>query len=192
MKIVIGLGNPGREYEKTLHNLGYMAIDIVAEKLRCDFTKKAAFKSMIAEAFFNGEKVVLVKPLTYMNLSGEAVRAVVDFYKIPLKDIVIIYDDLDIDVGDVRFKPKGTSGTHNGMRNIVLHLNDTAFPRIRIGTKREEFDIPLIDYVLSNIPKNKAELYARAVDRAALCAYDFVCGVDFDRLMNVYNTKVET
>ncbi len=190
MKIVVGLGNPGREYEKTLHNLGFMAIDLVAEELRCDFTKKSALKSLVAETFVSGEKVILVKPLTFMNLSGEAVRAVVDFYKIELNNVVVIYDDIDIDVGTVRFKPSGSGGTHNGMRNIILHLNATDFARIRIGSKKEDPEISLIDYVLSNIPKNKAELYEKAIKRAACCAVDFVKGVDTERLMNVYNTKV--
>ena len=191
MKIVVGLGNPGKEYEKTLHNLGWMAIDIVAEKLNCDFNKKSQFKGMLAETTVNSEKIILVKPLTYMNLSGECVSLVVNYYKADLKDMIVIYDDIDIESGDIRFKPSGSSGTHNGMRNIILHLNDTSFPRVRIGTKREEADMEmtLVDYVLSNIRKDKREVYEKAVARAADCALDFVKGMDVDRLMNIYNTK---
>ena len=190
MKIVFGLGNPGREYEKTLHNLGWMAIDIVAEKLYCDFFKKTQFKSMLAETTVDGQKIILVKPLTYMNLSGEAVSLVVNYFKVPLEDVLVIYDDLDIDVGAIRVKPSGQSGTHNGMRNIVMHLNSTNFPRVRIGSKKDNDEMALIDYVLSNIPKDKAEVYEKAVARAAECALDFVKGMPFDRLMNIYNTKV--
>jgi len=190
MKIVVGLGNPGSEYEKTLHNLGFMAIDIVAEKLSCDFFKKANLKAMTAETVVKGEKVILVKPLTFMNLSGEAVSAVVNYYKVPLKDVMIMYDDLDIDVGAIRVKPSGSSGTHNGMRSIVACLNDTAFPRVRIGSKKDNDEMSLIDYVLSKIPKEKAELYAAAIKRAAECAISFIDGMDFDRIMNIYNTRV--
>ena len=190
MKIIFGLGNPGREYEKNLHNLGFMAIDIVAEKLQCDFFRKTKFRSMVAETIVGGEKVILVKPLTFMNLSGEAVRAVLDFYKPKTEDILVIYDDIDIETGSIRFKPSGNSGTHNGMRNIVSCLQTTDFPRVRIGAKSEDPFIPLIEYVLSDIPKDKAELFDKAVNRAADCAVDFVRGVDNERLMNVYNTKV--
>lgn len=192
MKVVVGLGNPGKEYEKTLHNLGFMAIDLLAEKLYCDFYKKSQLKCMLAEVNFQGEKVLLVKPLTFMNLSGECVRPVVDYFKVDLKDMLVIYDDIDIDVGQIRFKPFGKSGTHNGMRNIELHLGDTGFARVRIGTKKDNDEMTLVDYVLSNIRKDVKDVYDRAVERAAECAFDFVKGVDVDRLMNVYNTRVET
>ena len=190
MKVVVGLGNPGLGYEKTLHNLGFLAMDKVAEALSCDLMKKKQFKAMVGECLSGGEKIILVKPLTFMNLSGEAVRAVVDFYKAEEKDLLVIYDDIDIEAGTIRYKSKGSAGTHNGMRNIVLHLGNSDFPRVRIGSKRDDdLDIDLITYVLSKIPKDKTELYEKAIDRAASCAVDFVKGVDSERLMNVYNTK---
>ena len=157
MKIVVGLGNPEKKYERNLHNLGFIAVDELAHKLGVSFTDKKHLKAVGAETMINGEKILLLKPLTYMNLSGEAVRAAVDYYKIDLKDLLIIYDDLDIAIGAIRVKPNGQSGTHNGLRNIVLHLGDTNFPRVRIGTKPEGFMGDIIDYVLSDIPADKKD-----------------------------------
>ena len=190
MKIIVGLGNPEKKYERNLHNLGFIAADELAHELGVSFTDKKHLKAVGAETFLGCEKVVILKPLTYMNLSGEAVRAAVDYYKIDLNDLLVIYDDLDIAIGAIRFKPSGQSGTHNGLRNIVLHLGETGFPRIRIGTKPEGFMGDIIDYVLSDIPADKKDRYAFAVGRAVSCAKDFIRGVDFDRLMNVYNTAV--
>ena len=192
MKIIVGLGNPEKKYENNLHNMGFLAIDKVSDALGIDFSLKSNLKAYVAQTILNGEKVILVKPITYMNLSGESVRAVCDFYKIDLKDLLVIYDDLDIDIGAIRFKPNGQSGTHNGMRNIVLHLSSTDFARVRIGIKRENANIPLVDYVLSNIPADKKDLFNKAITMASECALDFIKGASPDKLMCDYNGKAKT
>lgn len=189
MKIVVGLGNPEKKYEKNLHNLGFLAIDKVAESLGVDFSLKLNFRGYVAKTMVGGEQILLVKPITYMNLSGECVRPICDYYKINLKDLLIIYDDLDIDIGAIRFKPSGQSGTHNGMRSIVQMLSSTDFPRVRIGTKKDNPHIDIIDYVLSDIPKDKKDLYDKALTMARDCALDFVKGESFDKLMCDYNGK---
>lgn len=189
MKIIVGLGNPEKKYEKNLHNLGFLAVDEVAASLGVDFSLKREVRGYIAKTFVGGETVILVKPITYMNSSGDCVRLVCDFYKIELKNLLIVYDDLDIDIGSVRFKPNGQSGTHNGMRSIVKMLSSTDFPRLRIGTKKTNPDIDLIDYVLSDIPSDKKELYDNALTLARDCALDFIKGISFDKLMCDYNGK---
>ncbi len=188
MKIIFGLGNPGAEYAKNYHNLGFMVLDRVAEALRCDIIKKGK-KSLYGEAVFSGERVLLVKPLTYMNLSGECVSEYLNFYKCDLNDVLVVYDDIDIDKGAIRFKPSGLAGTHNGMRNITKLISSQNFPRLRIGAKNTNPEIPLINYVLMNIPKADMQIIEPALDRAKNCALDFIKGVSFDELMCEYNRR---
>ncbi|MGN0818843.1 MAG: aminoacyl-tRNA hydrolase [Christensenellaceae bacterium] len=189
MKIVIGLGNPGKQYENTYHNVGFAAVDGFCEKNGVEFSMKPKFKALVGEKFINGEKAVFVKPQTFMNLSGEAVLAVVNFYKAELENIVVIYDDLDLPVGTVRLRSGGTSGTHNGMRNVVACLNSTAFPRFRIGTKNTDPFVPTIDYVLSNVSERNRLGIQDALNCCCDFISDFLNGVSMDRLMNKYNTK---
>ena len=186
MKIIFGLGNPGGEYENTYHNLGWLALDRATDYLNCKVNKKKG-KSMLGECFYKGEKVVLVKPLTYMNSSGESVREIVDFYKCELKDVLVVYDDIDLEKGALRFKPSGSAGTHNGMRSIVSQINSQAFPRLRIGSKNHDQSIPLINYVLMAIPKSERELYDDVFSRAADCILDFAAGLNAEELMCRYN-----
>ena len=186
MKIIFGLGNPGGEYENTYHNLGWLALDRAVDYLNCKVNKKKG-KSMLGECFYKGEKVVLVKPLTYMNSSGESVREIVDFYKCELKDVLVVYDDIDLEKGALRFKPSGSAGTHNGMRSIVSQINSQAFPRLRIGSKNHDQSIPLINYVLMAIPKSERELYDDVFSRAADCILDFAAGLNAEELMCRYN-----
>lgn len=188
MKIVIGLGNPEPKYLKTLHNLGFMTADVLADRLGASFTKKPKLKSLVAETSLAGEKVLIVKPLTYMNLSGEAVVAVRNFYKVPEKDCLIIYDDLDLKIGTIRYRKNGSAGTHNGMRNIVAERGTSEYPRVRIGSEKENPFIPIIDYVLSEIPKEHEEDYKKAIKKAADCAEDFIKGLSADELMCKYNS----
>lgn len=187
MKLVVGLGNFGKEYEKTFHNLGFAAIDRVAEILGFKFSKKKC-DAKIAEGNIGKEKVVLAKPLTYMNLSGLAVKALTDFYKVDFKDLLIIYDDYDLKEGHIRVRENGSSGTHNGMRNIVETTGRSDFPRVRIGFKpEEEPKIPLINFVLSRIPKEKEELFARSATAAANAAAAFIRGAKIPDIMAEYN-----
>ena len=155
MIAIIGLGNPGIEYQNTYHNMGYMAVDYFAEQNGLSFTKNK-FNSMVAEGFINGEKVLVLKPTTFMNLSGQAVSSVVNLLKIPLTNVMVVYDDLDIPVGTLRLRKSGSAGTHNGMRNIVERLGSKDFPRLRIGIGCERKG-DLISFVLSKVTGENLE-----------------------------------
>ena len=155
MKCIIGLGNIGKEYENTRHNAGFMAIDKLAKKYKIAIDKKKK-KYIYGEGIINGEKVSLVKPTTFMNLSGEAIVEMMNWYKISEKDILVIYDDVDLKFGTVRYREKGSSGTHNGMRNIIANIKTEEFARLRIGIEnRGGLPIPLVDYVLGKFNKEE-------------------------------------
>lgn len=157
MKMIVGLGNPGKEYENTRHNLGFMFLEYLENKYNFKISTKK-FNSLIGEIFLNNEKIVFVKPQTYMNLSGQAVQKVKEFYKIDFKDIIVIFDDLDIPFGEVRYKQNGSGGTHNGMKNIVQMIDTKEFPRIKIGIgniKHENQDLK--DFVLEKFSKSQKE-----------------------------------
>ncbi len=151
MFVIVGLGNPDKEYDNTYHNMGFMAIDKFAQDNGFIFTK-SKYNAKVAEGLCEGEKVILIKPQTYMNLSGKSVGEVVKTLKLPLSNLLVVYDDIDMPVGAVRFRLNGSAGTHNGMRNIVSILNSTEFPRIRIGIGRDE-RMDLASYVLSKVNK---------------------------------------
>ncbi len=187
MKIIVGLGNPDKEYFNTYHNLGFLSVEKSALKACAKFNK-LKFKSSLAETKINGEKVIFVKPLTYMNLSGEAVREVMTFYKADLKDLLVIYDDYDLNKGSLRIREEGSSGTHNGMKNIVKELGSQKFARIRIGFKQDgEFKIPLIDYVLSGIKPEEKELFDKMTSLAGDAGYEFALGLPIQKIMQKYN-----
>ncbi|MBE7083955.1 MAG: aminoacyl-tRNA hydrolase [Clostridiales bacterium] len=191
MKLLVGLGNPEDKYKNTFHNLGFMCADIIAEKLGVTFNKEKC-RAMVAETNIGGQKVIIAKPLTYMNLSGESVRELVNFYKIDTKDLLVFFDDYDLIKGTVRIREKGSAGTHNGMRNIVSLLGKTDFPRVRIGFKpTEDLKIPLINYVLSGIKEEDKESYIKALNIASSAGYDFACGKPIQEIMQRYNTKSE-
>lgn len=189
MKLIVGLGNPDDKYKNTFHNLGFMAVDKVAEKLGIEFSKQKC-RALIAETKIGKEKVILAKPLTYMNLSGESVRELLTFFKIDLKDLIVIYDDYDIDKGVVRIRENGSAGTHNGMRNIMLNVPNSNFPRIRIGFKpNSEFKIPLIDYVLSGIKEEDKPLMEKAIAVASEAGFAFANGKDIQKIMQKFNGR---
>ncbi len=187
MKLIVGLGNPDKEYLNTYHNLGFMAVEKIAEKLGVDFSKTKC-RALIAESGVGSNKVLLAKPLTYMNLSGESVRELVNFYKIDLKDLVVIYDDYDLKKGALRIREKGSSGTHNGMRNIVKELGSENFSRVRIGFKPEgDFKIPLINYVLSGISKEDKPVYENAINKTVDALIEYINGADIIKIGSKYN-----
>ena len=132
MKVIVGLGNPGKEYENTKHNIGFLAIDRLAERFGIN-VKQIKHKALTGEGFAEGKKVMLVKPQTYMNLSGQSVREVLSYYKVESEDFIVIYDDIDIPIGTLRLRAKGSAGTHNGMKSIIYDLKDDGFPRVRVG-----------------------------------------------------------
>ena len=187
MKLVVGLGNPGLKYLKNLHNLGFMAVELLAEKNGVTFNKKG-FKGIYGEKNISGEKVIFLKPQTYMNLSGESVQELSAFYKISTKDILVIYDDLDIEIGRIRIRANGSAGTHNGMRNIVQMLGATDFPRIRIGIK-PEVNYEIIDYVLSDIRKDDEPRFRQSVNTAVDAADAFIRGYPIEDVMCKFNKK---
>lgn len=155
MKIIAGLGNPTKEYEGTRHNIGFSVIDKLADKYNISMNEKK-HKAICGKGMIEGEKVILLKPQTYMNLSGESVVDAVNFYKVdPEEDVIIIYDDIDLDVGKLRIRAKGSAGGHNGMKNIIAHLGTQVFPRIRVGVGARPKDWDLADYVLGRFPKEE-------------------------------------
>ena len=186
MYLIAGLGNPGKEYANTKHNIGFITIDYLAEKHDIKLNK-IKHKALSGEGFISGEKVMLLKPQTYMNLSGESIREAVDYYKIDMEDLVVIYDDIDIPMGSLRIRKKGSAGTHNGMRSIIRLLGDDSFPRIRIGIGGERGDIPLTNYVISGF-KNKEEvkIMEEAVMNAA-SAIEVLIKDGLDASMQKYN-----
>ena len=186
MYIIAGLGNPGKKYENTRHNMGFLTVDKLAEKHDIKINKMK-FKSLVGEGNIADQKVLLVKPQTYMNLSGEAVRQVMDFYKISSENLIVIYDDIDIPTGSVRIRKKGSAGTHNGMRNILYHIRTENFLRIRVGIgsgKKEN----LIGYVTGGVSKEEESLLEEAVFKAAESA---ACIVEkgIEKAMNEYNVR---
>lgn len=183
MIIVAGLGNPDEKYKNNVHNLGFMVIDRIAEKLGVKIDKKG-HKALYAILNVQGEKVILLKPQTYMNLSGESVQKAMSFYKVPMDKLLVIYDDIDIPVGSLRIRERGSAGTHNGMKNIVMNLSSTDFPRIRVGAKPTDFKGSLIDYVLSNV---NGEDYEGAIERASNAGLSFIKGEKIDIIMNKFN-----
>ncbi len=184
MKLIVGLGNPGKEYEKTRHNAGFMCIDQVANALNFKFDTKK-FKALLAVGMVKGEKVILMKPQTYMNLSGEAVGECVRFYDIDSNDICVISDDLDLPIGKIRLREKGSSGGQNGLKNIILHLGTQEFKRIRIGIGHNKL-IDTKDYVLGKISKEDQKIFEDALNRASQAAVEFI-DRPFNRIMGDFN-----
>lgn len=190
MILIAGLGNPGTKYLKTLHNVGFMAVELLAEKNGAEFDKKG-FKGLFGTKTIGGEKVVFLKPQTFMNLSGESIREIAAYFKIPSENILVIYDDIDIDIGALRIRKSGAAGTHNGMRNIVGELGTENFPRIRIGTKPQgEYDI--LSYVLSDIKREDEPKFRFSINEAVQAANEFIHGKKFDDIMCAHNGKKYT
>ncbi len=188
MYLIVGLGNPDKKYEKTFHNMGFIAAGDVAEILGVKFKKKEC-EASVAEAFVGGEKVIIARPLTYMNNSGRAVKQLMSKYKIAPENLLVIYDDYDLPKGKVRIRAQGSAGTHNGMRSIIGETGIKDFARIRIGIRDEELNVPIIDYVLSEIRKDDYELFATACHKAGEAAADFVRGMRIDLVMGKYNAN---
>ncbi len=176
MKIVVGLGNYGDKYAYTFHNMGFLAVERLADELNLKFDKKEC-DALVAVGYRGGEKIVLAKPLTYMNLSGVAVKQLLGKYKATPKDLVVIFDDLDIEKASVRVRMKGSAGTHNGMRNIIEKIGSSEFARVRIGIGPKPSLIPLVDYVLMDVPKIERPKFADAFDKATVEVLSIVDGV---------------
>ncbi len=186
MYIIVGLGNPEEKYLKTFHNMGYIAVGDVADKLGVKFKKKEC-EAYTAEANIKGEKVILARPVTYMNASGRAVKQLLAKYKTDAAHLVVIYDDYDIPKASVRIRPSGSAGTHNGMRSVIAEIGTQNFARIRIGIRDTEVNIPIINYVLSEVRKDDYELFISACGRAAEAAIALAGGEAIENVMTKYN-----
>ncbi len=190
MVVIVGLGNPTREYENTRHNIGFMAIDALAEKYNISVLD-CKHKALIGKGVINGYKVVLVKPLTYMNLSGEAVRAVIDYYKVDAEhELIVIYDDVSLDVGQLRIRKKGSAGGHNGIKNIISHLGSDVFLRIKIGVGEKPKGYDLADYVLGHFSKEELAVMKDSLEKVD-GAVNLMLAGEVDKAMNDYNKKAE-
>lgn len=166
MYVLAGLGNPGKEYERTRHNTGFEAIDYLSALYRIPVGKEK-FKALLGEGMIQGEKVLLVKPQTFMNNSGEALRAIMDFYRLESEKLIVIYDDIDLDSGMIRIRARGSAGTHNGMRSILYHLGTEEFPRIRIGIGKPDPRVDLISYVLSKQSQEEQRTMIEAIEKVS-------------------------
>ena len=187
MYIIAGLGNPTREYEKTRHNVGFDTIDVLADKLNTSVDEKK-FKGLYGRGIIAGEKVILLKPQTFMNLSGESVREAADFYKVDPEHIIVIYDDISLDVGQLRIRKKGSAGGHNGIKNIIAHLGGQVFPRIKVGVGEKPKGYDLADYVLGKFSKEDRVLMEEGYDLACEASALIMQGA-IDQAMNEYNQK---
>ncbi|MBU8908431.1 aminoacyl-tRNA hydrolase [Desertibacillus haloalkaliphilus] len=185
MKLIVGLGNPGKKYEGTRHNVGFSVIDQCAKDLMIDIDQ-SKFKGVYGYKTIEGEKVFLLKPLTYMNLSGESIRPLMDFYKIDINDLLVVYDDLDLPVGKIRLRQKGGHGGHNGIRSIISHLGTNEFKRIRVGVDRPTADDTVINHVLSTFRPDERDGIAEAVEQSAKACEAWVTN-DFLQVMNEFN-----
>lgn len=190
MYLIIGLGNPGEKYADTYHNLGFMCADALAARLDARFTKNEC-RALTAHARIGREKVVIAKPFTFMNLSGESAAELVNKYKTEKEKFLVIYDDFELPAGSIRIRYTGSAGTHNGMKSVVARCGTEDIYRIRIGAGPlpEHYDI--VDFVLSSISAERKAILAPAIDRAAEAAYAFAGGESIEKVMAEYNLKVK-
>lgn len=185
MKLIVGLGNPGKQYEDTRHNIGFKVIDKLAHDLDIQLDQ-AKHKGLYGMRNISGEKVFLLKPLTYMNLSGESIRAVMDYYQIEPDELVVIYDDLDLPVGKIRLRQKGSPGGHNGIKSTIAHLGTDNFNRIRVGIDRPKNGMKVTDYVLGRFSKEEEELMIEVINKSAAAAKEWL-NQPFLQVMNQFN-----
>lgn len=188
MFIIVGLGNPSKEYEGTRHNAGFEVIDRIADKYNI-FVDTKKHRALIGKGIIGGQKVILAKPQTFMNLSGESVRSLLDYYKVDEEqEFIVIYDDISLDNGQIRIRAKGSAGGHNGIKNIIAHLGGQVFPRVKVGVGEKPSKYDLADYVLGHFSKEEQVLmdegYAHAVH-----AVEMILEGDISAAMNEYNRK---
>ncbi|MDD3251652.1 MAG: aminoacyl-tRNA hydrolase [Lachnospiraceae bacterium] len=190
MYLIAGLGNPTKEYDKTRHNVGFASIDVLADKYGIDISERK-HKALCGKGVIEGQKVLLVKPQTFMNLSGESIREAVDYYKITPEEIIVIYDDISLEPGQLRIRLKGSAGGHNGIKNIIAQLGSQEFPRIKVGVGAKPPRMDLAAYVLSRFSAGEQKLMDEAFRDAADAAV-MMMTEGAERAMNHYNTKKKT
>lgn len=187
MYLIAGLGNPTKEYDKTRHNAGFSVIDVLADRYRIDVSEKK-HKALCGRGVIEGQKVLLLKPQTFMNLSGESIRAAADYYKIAPEEMVVIYDDISLEPGQLRIRLKGSAGGHNGIKNIIANLGTQDFPRIKVGVGAKPPRMDLADYVLSRFGAGEQKLMDEAFGEAAEAAVMMMTD-GAERAMNHFNAK---
>ena len=188
MLVIVGLGNPDDKYQGTRHNVGFDVIDLLAEKYNIAVETKK-HRAYIGKGIIGGQKVILAKPQTYMNLSGESVRSLVEYYKVdPETELLIIFDDISLDVGQLRIRKKGSAGGHNGIKNIIANLGTSVFQRIKVGVGEKPKGYDLADYVLGRFSKEDRELIKEGFECAAEAVAMITAG-EIDQAMNKYNRK---
>ncbi|MGZ9587090.1 aminoacyl-tRNA hydrolase [Paenibacillus marinisediminis] len=185
MKWIVGLGNPGVQYASTRHNIGFMAIDELADRFNIS-VRDSKCKALVGEGRVGTEKVVLIKPMTYMNLSGETVRAYMDYYKASLEDLIVLYDDMDTEVGKIRLRYQGSAGGHNGIKSIIQHTGTQSFNRVRLGISRPAPGRDIVDYVLQAFTKTDRDPVQQAIGRTC-DAVEFSLTHTFEQTMAKFN-----
>lgn len=183
--LVIGLGNPGTKYEHTRHNVGFLTIDLLSMKYGIKVAK-LKHKALLGEGIIEGQRVVLAKPQTFMNLSGESIREIVEWYKVPMSNVIVVYDDIDLALGKIRVRPGGSSGTHNGMKSIIYQLQEDTFPRVRIGIGKPPENWDLADYVLSRFGEEERPTIIESIKKAAE-AVSAIISLGTETAMNKFN-----
>ena len=189
MKLVVGLGNPGKEYKNTRHNVGFIVIDKIAKKYNIEINK-SKFGGKYIDLIINDEKVILLKPQKYMNLSGEVIKDFINYFKIEISNMLVIHDELDLELGNYKLKYKGGSGGHNGLKNIEQNLNSNEYKRLKIGISNNK-NIDTKDYILGEFASEEKKIIDRVTD-IAVDIFDDYCKLTFDNLMNKYNQKDDT
>ena len=185
MKLIVGLGNPEKDYSKTRHNMGFNVLNLLSKEYDIDISRNK-FEAEFGTGIIEDEKVVLIKPQTYMNASGKSVIEFVNFYKVPLEDLIVVYDDMDIEISNIRIRKSGSPGTHNGMKSIVNILSDDSFPRVRVGIGKPLFEEDLINYVIGPIPEEEILGLEEGVNKAKDAIVEILKN-GIDSAMNKYN-----
>ncbi|WP_172405983.1 aminoacyl-tRNA hydrolase [Acetivibrio mesophilus] len=185
MLVIVGLGNPGTKYENTRHNVGFDTVELLSRRHNIKITK-LKHKALIGDGDIGGKRVILVKPQTFMNLSGESVREIIEWYKIPVKNIIIVYDDIDLAVGKLRLRPKGSAGTHNGMKSVIYQIQSDEFPRVRIGVDKPPEGWDLANYVLGRFSGDEKKKMEEVIESAA-DAIETIIKSGIDSAMNKFN-----
>ena len=183
MFLIVGLGNPGKEYDGTRHNIGFAAVDYIADKYNIELNR-VKFKGVFGEGFIDGKKVILLKPTTYMNLSGESIREVINFYKISNEEVIVIYDDISLEVGRLRIREKGSHGGHNGIKSIIANLGTDVFPRVKIGVGAPKGN--LVSHVLGKFSEDEIEILRETI-KASSDAVSIMIKSDAKEAMNKLN-----
>lgn len=185
MYLIVGLGNPEKEFSNTRHNMGFDVINKIAKKYEIDITR-TKFNGLYGSGTIENEKVILLKPQTFMNLSGQSIKPFIDFYKIPLENVLVIYDDMDVEIGNIKIRKKGSAGSHNGAKSVVHELSSEDFPRIRVGIGRPENEYDAIDYVIGKIEEEQYKQLENGIDQAVKAISEYIIK-GIDSAMNRYN-----